>query len=702
MKLFRLVPLLAVPLMCGVAYAQELLDDFDLSKWKAGGVTLAQAPQERTRLTFEPWDWPNVRFVAPAPHDWTGRGLELETFNPSAQPLEFYVRIDDDEKSDGWHGCRTAKMTALPGQAQKWLISLGGVDPMSQGMRALPPVRPQNGATVATSEGAAPLNIQHIMAWQLFLSHPREKTSLDVGAFKLAPSPDTSLVGIVDAFGQYTGADWPGKIGSQEALKSAQTAEERELTARPTLSKRDRFGGDANGPLFTATGFFRTQKDGGKWWLVTPEGHAFWSAGVDTMQSAEPTITTGREAMFVSLPTNGEPLAAFRGADNNVLMGPQKGNKAASFDFYRANLWRKYGDDWKNRWTLTALQRLRSWGFNTIGNWSEDGLHDARWGDARVPYTVPIHLWGTHATVPSEGAYWAPMHDPFDTQFARDVAARVAETTPKAVGDPYCIGYFVDNELSWGGFDDKNWKTRYGLAIGALALGGDSPAKAAFVADLKAKYPSIEALNLAWKTQFASWDAVRAPFKVTDTPNDAQQRDFSAYLTHFADQYFQTVRDALKKADPNHLYLGCRLAWRNPEAVASAAKWCDVVSFNIYAPRVEDRDWGFTSGIYKPILIGEFHMGALDRGMFHPGLVKAKDQNERAQMFADYLQSVAKRPNFVGAHWFQYTDEALTGRPLDGENYNIGFVSATDTPYPEMVAAAREANAHIYEWHAGK
>ena len=65
-------------------------------------------------------------------------------------------------------------------------------------------------------------------------------------------------------------------------------------------------------------------------------------------------------------------------------------------------------------------------------------------------------------------------------------------------------------------------------------------------------------------------------------------------------------------------------------------------------------------------------------------------------MFRDYVQSVVDNPAFVGAHWFQYVDEPLTGRALDGENYNIGFVTVTDTPYPEMVAAARSVLAKAY------
>jgi agarase len=58
---------------------------------------------------------------------------------------------------------------------------------------------------------------------------------------------------------------------------------------------------------------------------------------------------------------------------------------------------------------------------------------------------------------------------------------------------------------------------------------------------------------------------------------------------------------------------------------------------------------------------------------------------------------VADNPAFVGAHWFQYVDEPLTGRPYDGENYNIGFVTVTDTPYPEMVQAARQVLSEVYK-----
>jgi agarase len=134
--------------------------------------------------------------------------------------------------------------------------------------------------------------------------------------------------------------------------------------------------------------------------------------------------------------------------------------------------------------------------------------------------------------------------------------------------------------------------------------------------------------------------------------------------------------------------------------VEACGELCDVVSFNIYRPKVIPSEWTVLEGIDKPVLIGEFHMGALDRGMFHTGLVPAEDQADRARMYQDYIRSVVDHPLMVGCHYFKYADEPLTGRPGDGENYNIGLVSVTDTPYAELIEAARIVHAEAYRRRA--
>ena len=155
----------------------------------------------------------------------------------------------------------------------------------------------------------------------------------------------------------------------------------------------------------------------------------------------------------------------------------------------------------------------------------------------------------------------------------------------------------------------------------------------------------------------------------------------------------------MRRHAPNQLYLGCRFSGAPDPVVRAAGEATDVVSFNLYQRRIPEGKW--TDLIDRPALIGEFHFGALDRGMFHTGLVRTRDQKERAEAFARYVESVAAHPLFVGCHWFQYVDEPVTGRTHDGENYNIGFVDVTDTPYPELSEAARAINGKIYRLRAG-
>ena len=99
----------------------------------------------------------------------------------------------------------------------------------------------------------------------------------------------------------------------------------------------------------------------------------------------------------------------------------------------------------------------------------------------------------------------------------------------------------------------------------------------------------------------------------------------------------------------------------------------------------------------KPALIGEFHFGSTDRGLFWEGIVGAGRESERGPAYARYLRAVADNPDFVGAHWFQYLDEPLTGRTLDGENAHIGFVTVADLPYQDLAAAARDANLAVLD-----
>jgi len=118
-----------------------------------------------------------------------------------------------------------------------------------------------------------------------------------------------------------------------------------------------------------------------------------------------------------------------------------------------------------------------------------------------------------------------------------------------------------------------------------------------------------------------------------------------------------------------------------------------VVSFNRYEPSVANLR--LPQGVDRPVVIGEFHFGALDRGMFHTGLVPTSNQAERAAAYVAYVRSALANPLIVGTHWFQFGDQATTGRG-DGENYQIGFVDICDTPYQETIQAARQVGYQLY------
>ena len=86
----------------------------------------------------------------------------------------------------------------------------------------------------------------------------------------------------------------------------------------------------------------------------------------------------------------------------------------------------------------------------------------------------------------------------------------------------------------------------------------------------------------------------------------------------------------------------------------------------------------------------------LDRSRFILGRPSRRRQRERTRACLRPLPSCSRRqPGFVGAHWFQYTDEPLTGRTLDGENAHIGFITVADLPYTEFVTTASEANLSV-------
>ena len=328
---------------------------------------------------------------------------------------------------------------------------------------------------------------------------------------------------------------------------------------------------------------------------------------------------------------------------------------------------------------LLAHRRLRSWGFNTAGNWSDAKVYLLR----KTPYCVALY----HSSPRIEGStgYWGKFYDVFDPQFAGQLRRAMAREKGASAGDPWCIGYFPDNELGWG--DELS------LALAVLASPATQPAKRVLLSDLQAKYGPIAALNAAWGTHHASWDDLAA----SQTPPDKMRArpDLTAFAAKLAETYFRTCRDAIREVAPQQLCLGCRFAgsWTNDLAVRGGRQVLRRVELQSlpghgrrFPPARGDRPagrdrrvplWGPGPGPVPPRPAAGGQSAGACRGL--PG----------------YVRGALANPWLVGTHWFEFADEPTAGR-WDGENCQIGFVDVCDTPYAETIAASRRMGAELY------
>ena len=482
----------------------------------------------------------------------------------------------------------------------------------------------------------------------------------------------------VDKYGQYMHKEWKGKIESDDDLQTISKIEKNDIEAYPAPANRNKYGGWTKGEKLKATGHFRTEKICGKWWLIDPEGCLFWSHGITGVgKGAATTQVTGRSHYFSELPKKASPRFQF------ARLTAQ--GKISTFNYTASNLYLKYGEDWKNISQENAHKRLKSWGMNTFGNWSDTETYILR----KTPYAVSVNFpW---KKVGGKLKFPNVFHSHYKTNLKKAFLNH-----KETWNDAYCIGYFVDNEL-------HGWGT---IGIHVMLSPASDNAKVELINFLKKKYSEIAQLNSTWGTSFISWEALlNATQKVKGKAASVDLLEFERIMV---DLYYKTCNEVIKESAPNKLYLGSRLHNHYyPEdlghqrwIVPIAAKYCDVISFNRYRFAPNDLQ-PHDKNIDKPIIIGEFHFGALDRGMLHTGLRSVQNQEQRGKAYYEYIKAALENPYLVGAHWFQYGEQAVTGRG-DGENYQIGFLDVCDTPYQETIDACRKIGYQMYEIRLNK
>ena len=436
------------------------------------------------------------------------------------------------------------------------------------------------------------------------------------------------------------------------------TAPEGEITF-------DAYGGDERVQL-EASGFFRAEKVCERWWLVTPDGHPFYSHGVNNIT---PYGNTGLETGVANY---AETVAA----------------EYESLD----------------AWADATVERLTGWSLNTAGCWSNADLMFPR-----MPYAYSLGL-------ASDDWVEGTVADYFDPDWIAEVEATAAAAADRA-DDPNLVGYFIDNEIRWG----PDWRGFDTLLQLYLALPAGAAGKEVAVQLLLDELGDVDGVNAALGTAFADEDAMREAtdgWDALDHDCGATAADLTtAFLSLAADQYFATTTGAIRAHDPNHMILGNRevSVLTRREVYQAAAPYLDALSINNYvffdvvtegalslSGSLDPAD-GFAAlhgYVDMPILITEFGFRADDSGLpntWPPQYPTLDTQEDRADALEKYATEHQSVPWIVGYHWFEWVDQPPDGR-FDGEDNNWGLVSEQDVVYEVVTQRMTDVNMRVWEY----
>jgi len=478
---------------------------------------------------------------------------------------------------------------------------------------------------------------------------------------------------LIDDIGQSTIHEWPAKTKSVTQMK--EFLQNRLNTANHTLPESmSEWGGWKEKRPDEGTGFFRTHHDGKRWWLIDPAGYYFWSAGMDCVR-----VDTTANYYLLEDALSWVPPKEGEYAD---ILGDRNG--APSINYLAANFIRTFGPDgWRDKWAAVALDELRRLRVNTVGNWSEWEFASR----ARFPYVRPMSFQPQRVT-----DIYRDFPDVYHQDFEKD-ALDYAQELSNTREDPALIGYFMMNEPTWA----------FSSELPAVGMLYNTPAcetRLELKRILAEKYESDENLSRNWGMEVTLDEIGAGQWKRTFSDNALT--DLEEFTRMMVERYFSMLAAACRKVDQNHMNLGIRYAGIPPKWAAEGMRSFDVFSMNNYREKVP---YEVTEEIHQllnmPVIIGEWHFGALDVGLPASGIGHVATQADRGKAYRVYLEDAAANPYCIGTHWFTLYDQSALGR-FDGENYNIGFLDVCNKPYDPLCDAAITSHENLYHLAAGR
>lgn len=513
-----------------------------------------------------------------------------------------------------------------------------------------------------------------------------DERKLKVYKIYLSNQKDESILNpenLIDSFGQWIPKKWSRKINSKcqlDAVLKKLLNEAENFLYKYENETWSKYGGSMK-KSFKSTGWFKVEKSEERWWLVDPEGYAFISQGLDCIQSGTETrIDKMMPYVENALEMLGDKLA------ESFYKTKSEGHSLESVNFGISNLIQVFGiDNWWLAWAKIVKMYLYKWNINTIGNWSS--MEFISW--SKMPYVLPLDVYSEDGFPSTENKIFRDFPDVFSEDY-KIAAIKYAETLSKFKDDRLMIGYFLRNEPEWA------FEREVNLAEQMMANNVMTESKRYFIHFLEKKYLSIDYFNASWNVKFSSFEELKNPIRHASYLSETARKDLSDFSRVLIRRYNEIPIKECKKIDPNHLNLGIRYAYISSSEILEGTELFDVFSFNCYQESPKNKLDEIQSFIDIPILIGEFHFGALDQGLTATGIRGVKSQRDRGLAYEYYNEEASKSNCFVGAHYFMLNDQSCIGR-FDGENYQIGLIDICMQEYDEMTVFVQKSNMNSYE-----
>lgn len=363
------------------------------------------------------------------------------------------------------------------------------------------------------------------------------------------------------------------------------------LVAEPPTSGRDVPSRPRFVEMRGRDGFWRIGRDaGGAWWLVRPDGRREFLNSVTTVQ---PRLL-GRDA---------------------------KGPHYFAKDFDHTAGAASSSDARLRRWAMATVARVESFGFKGVGAWSEPALHEF---DVPITRDLNVSTWlGVGERRVGTAAWEAALE-------------KVIRGQVEPLRDNRnLVGYYIDNELDWGGGDDAATYRKARLYFEVTTR-------------LIRRYdPNHLILGVRFRG-----DAPPAVVRASKGLTDAQSINYYPHDAKLDRELFQSLHE---------------LSGGQPVIVSE-------YSFHALDGRSGNRNrFGFPAQV--------------------------ADQAARADGYRKMTTRLARLPYVIGADWFQWMDEPPSGRLRDGEDVNFGVVDIADEPYGLLVDAVRETTPLLNNLH---